>query len=85
LNVRFPEVAGSAVLAATPEVAASTGSACHDGAESASSVLLAMGIDPEAALGAVRLSLGVTTTEADVDAAVAALASGWRAALDRVR
>jgi cysteine desulfurase len=80
LNVRFPGVAGSAVLAATPEIAASTGSACHDGAESASSVLLAMGIEPKSALGAVRLSLGVTTTEADVDAAIAALARGWRAA-----
>jgi cysteine desulfurase len=80
LNVRFPDVTGSAVLAATPEVAASTGSACHDGAESASSVLLAMGVDPQAALGAVRLSLGVTTTEADVDAAIEALVRGWRSA-----
>jgi cysteine desulfurase len=80
LNVRFPSVVGSAVLAATPEVAASTGSACHDGAESASSVLLAMGIEPALALGAVRLTVGVTTTEADVDAAAAALARGWRAA-----
>jgi cysteine desulfurase len=80
LNVRFPGVVGSAVLGATPEVAASTGSACHDGAESASGVLLAMGIDPKEALGAVRLSVGVTTTEADVDAAAAALIRGWRAA-----
>jgi cysteine desulfurase len=80
LNVGFPRVLGSAVLAATPEVAASTGSACHDGEESASSVLLAMGVDPKSALGAVRLSLGVTTTEAEVDAAVAALARGWRRA-----
>jgi cysteine desulfurase len=78
LNVRFPGVSGSAVLAAAPEVAASTGAACHDGAERASGVLLAMGIDPKEALGAVRLSVGVTTTEAEVDAAAAALARGWR-------
>jgi cysteine desulfurase len=31
LNVCFPEVSGTALLAATPEIAASTGSACHDG------------------------------------------------------
>ena len=80
LNVRFPGVLGSAVLAATPDVAASTGSACHDGAESASGVLLAMGIAPAEALGAVRLSVGSTTTEADVDAAAEALVRGWREA-----
>jgi len=82
LNLRFPRVAGSAVLAATPEVAASTGSACHDGGEAASSVLLAMGIDPVEALGAVRLSVGVTTTPKDVDAAADALARGWRRACE---
>ena len=43
LNVRFPSVAGSAVLAETPEVAASTGSACHDQGESPSAILTAMG------------------------------------------
>jgi cysteine desulfurase len=80
LNVRFPHASGSAVLAATPEVAASTGSACHDGVDTASGVLLAMGVAPQDALGAVRLSLGVTTSEADVDAAADALARGWHAA-----
>ena len=78
LNVRFPGTSGSAVLAATPEIAASTGSACHDGGEVASSVLLAMGLAAEDAMGAVRLSLGVTTTRDEVDAAAAALVAGWR-------
>ena len=82
LNVRFPRAAGSAVLAATPEVAASTGSACHEGGEVASSVLLAMGIDPVEALGAVRLSVGVTTTPDQVDTAADALARGWRQACE---
>jgi len=80
LNVRFPAVRGSAVLAAAPEVAASTGSACHQGAETASGVLLAMGLPPEEALGAVRLTLGHGTTAQDVDAAATALARAWRAA-----
>jgi cysteine desulfurase len=76
LSVRFPNVRGSAVLAATPELAASTGSACHAGHESASSVLLAMGLDPGAALGTVRLSIGSTTTVAEIDAAADALLRG---------
>lgn len=78
LNVGFPGVRGSAVLAAAPEVAASTGSACHEGGETASGVLLAMGLESDAALGAVRLSLGPSTTARDVDAAADALVRAWR-------
>jgi cysteine desulfurase len=78
LNVRFPRVSGEALLAATPEIAASTGSACHDGDESASAVLLAMGIPAEAALGSIRLTLGRATSEAAVDRAAVALARAWR-------
>ncbi|MDP8923616.1 MAG: cysteine desulfurase [Chloroflexota bacterium] len=74
LNVSFPGVDGEELLARAPEVAASTGSACHAGRTEPSTVLLAMGLDRERALGAVRLSLGYATTEADVDAAAAALA-----------
>ncbi|WP_224240479.1 cysteine desulfurase family protein [Hyalangium gracile] len=80
LNVRFPGARGSAVLAGAPEVAASTGSACHEGGETASSILLAMGIAPEEALGAVRLTLGHATTSEEVDVAASALARAWRAA-----
>jgi cysteine desulfurase len=71
-------VRGSAVLAAAPEVAASTGSACHEGGETASGVLLAMGLEPDAALGAVRLSLWPSTTAPEVDAAADALVRAWR-------
>jgi cysteine desulfurase len=78
LNVRFPRVSGEALLAATPQIAASTGSACHEGGESASSVLLAMGIPAEAALGSVRLTLGRATDEAAVDCAAVALERAWR-------
>jgi cysteine desulfurase len=81
LNVRFPRVSGEALLAATPEIAASTGSACHEGGESASAVLLAMSIPAEAALGSVRLTLGRGTTESAVDRAATALARAWRALL----
>jgi cysteine desulfurase len=78
LSVRFPGVSGSALLEATPEVAASTGSACHEGHESASAVLLAMGLSQEKALETVRLSVGTTTTREDVDAAADALTRRYR-------
>jgi cysteine desulfurase len=67
LSGRFPGVRGSALLEATPVVAATTGSACHAGVEHASAALLAMGIASEDALGAIRLALGRGTTEAEID------------------
>jgi len=54
-------------------VCASAGSACTSGAMEASHVLVAMGIDRDRALGSLRLSLGATTTDADVDQALAAV------------
>ena len=66
LNVSFPGARGCDVLARAPEVAASTGSACHEGAELPSPVLLAMGIGADTALGAIRLSLGRGTTREQI-------------------
>jgi cysteine desulfurase len=77
LNVRFPRVSGTALLAATPEIAASTGSACHEGHESASGVLLAMGIPAAEAVGSVRLTLGRQTTDAEITRAAEALSRAW--------
>jgi cysteine desulfurase len=48
-------------------IAVSSGSACSSGKVQISSVLTAMGIEPDLARGAVRVSLGWTTTEADID------------------
>jgi cysteine desulfurase len=79
LNVSFPGVSGTTLLAATPTIAASTGSACHDGGETPSSVLLAMGVDPRLALGAVRLSIGRSTTSEHITTAVEALARAYAA------
>jgi cysteine desulfurase len=79
LSARFPKVSGSALLARAPELAASTGSACHDGHETASAIILAMGVGPEEAAGTVRLSLGRPTSQADVEVAISVLSSAWRA------
>jgi cysteine desulfurase len=48
-------------------IAVSSGSACSSGKVQASHVLTAMGVSPELARGAVRVSLGWSTTAADVD------------------
>ncbi|MFN8094649.1 MAG: cysteine desulfurase family protein [Vicinamibacteria bacterium] len=77
LNVRFPRASGTAVLDGAPDVAASTGSACHSGHEEASPVVLAMGVDAVSALGSVRLTLGRGTTRDDVARAAEALAAAW--------
>ena len=59
----------------------STGSACTAGVAQPSHVLLAMGADAATARGSLRLSLGHTSTEADVDAALRVLP----AAVERAR
>lgn len=83
LSVRFPRASGQVVLEGAPEVAASTGSACHAGQESASPVILTMGIPADAALGTVRLTLGRSTTDSDVERAAAALIRSWRRLAER--
>ncbi|HEX7047576.1 MAG TPA: cysteine desulfurase family protein [Gammaproteobacteria bacterium] len=54
-------------------IAVSTGSACHSKSTEPSHVLLAMGVEPSIAHGAVRVSFGASNTQADVDALLAAL------------
>jgi cysteine desulfurase len=55
-------------------VAVSSGSACSSGKVQPSHVLAAMGVPPELAKGAIRLSIGPTTTDNDVGM----LLSAWR-------
>ncbi len=62
-------------------VECSTGSACTAGVAQPSHVLIAMGADPATARGSLRLSLGHTSTDADVDAALDVLP----AAVERAR
>ncbi|WP_239697784.1 cysteine desulfurase family protein [Streptomyces sp. F-1] len=73
LNVSIDGALGHELLAAAPQIAASTGSACHSGDHTPSLVLTAMGLDPARALGALRLSLGRWTTPGDIETAATAL------------
>lgn len=83
LSIRFPGTKGSDVLLAAPEVAVSTGSACHAGHETASGVLLAMGLGEDVALETVRLSVGSSTTDAEISLAAESLAHAWRRVSER--
>lgn len=78
LNVLFPGVSGRHLLESCPAVMASVGSACHADSEEPSAILTALGFGREAALGAVRLSLGWDSTAQDIDTAIMELAGAWR-------
>ncbi|MCR9178532.1 MAG: aminotransferase class V-fold PLP-dependent enzyme, partial [Alphaproteobacteria bacterium] len=66
LNVAFVGRVGAEILAAMPEVAASTGSACHSGRVELSPVLEVMGVTPQVGMGAIRFSLGRSTTADEI-------------------
>jgi cysteine desulfurase len=70
LNVNFVGRVGAEILGRLPGVAASTGSACHSGSVELSPVLQAMGVAPEIGMGAIRFSLGHTTTRREIEAVV---------------
>ena len=69
LNISLKGVVGEELLHIMPEIAASTGSACHAGSTEPSAVLLAMGLSRDLALGAIRLSLGRWSTREEIDEA----------------
>ncbi len=74
LNISIEGVIGEDVLAIVPEIASSTGSACHEGSTDPSPVLMAMGMSQARALGALRLTLGRWSTEEEIEETVRLLA-----------
>lgn len=74
LNVSFLGCDGADLLRRLDGVAASTGSACHAGHAVASPVLTAMGMNTRRAAGAIRFSLGRTTTLDEIEDVVQQLA-----------
>jgi len=75
LHVAFPGCEAETLLLMLDAegIACSAGSACAAGVPQASHVPLAMGLDAPTARGSLRFSFGHTSTEADVDAVLAAL------------
>jgi len=82
-NIRFEQVEGEALVIALDlkGVAVSGGSACHSGSTEPSHVLMAMGLDKNAARASLRFSLLRTATEEDVDYVLRVVPE----AVDRVR
>lgn len=75
VHFTFPGCEGDSLLFLLDAagVSVSTGSACQAGIPEASHVLLGMGLGESEARGALRFTLGHDSTEADVDALLAAL------------
>ena len=75
LNIAFPGLDGESLLINLDieGIAASIGSACMVGSVRASHVLLAMGVEQEAAESSVRFSLGKQTTAAEIESVIATL------------
>lgn len=83
LSVVVTDLAGDDIVIGLDleDIACSTGSACTSGSTEPSHVLSAMGYPPAEARGSVRISLGRSTTDDDVDAAIRAVP----AAIERLR
>jgi cysteine desulfurase len=69
VSLRFDRIEGQTVVIALDQdgFEVSTGSACTSGTLEPSHVLTAIGLDPRAARGTVRMSLGRMTSQGDVD------------------
>ena len=73
LNLSFEDVEGESLLAGLPELAVATGSACNSSSGEPSYVLRALGRDTQLAQASLRMSLGASSTEQEVDTAIAAV------------
>ena len=73
LNVSFHGIEGESLQFALSDLAVSSGSACASASDSPSYVLRALGRTDQLAQSSLRFSLGRFTTEADIDAAIAAV------------
>jgi cysteine desulfurase len=67
LNLSFAGVDAESLLMAMPDVALSTGSACSSGTPEPSHVLRALGVSEELAHSSIRIGLGRSNTEEEID------------------
>jgi cysteine desulfurase len=75
LNLTFPAAEAGELMARTPMLCVSTGSACSSAELEPSYVLRALGLSDEAAARSLRIGIGRFTSPADIDYAAAALAA----------
>ncbi|MFT4214630.1 MAG: cysteine desulfurase family protein [Microbacterium sp.] len=83
LHVLFPDAAGETLLFLLDQagISVSTGSACQAGVAEPSHVVLALGRDERAARSVLRITMGRSTTDADVDALLTALPHAYARAV----
>jgi cysteine desulfurase len=81
LNLSFADISGESLLAALPDIAVASGSACTSANPEPSHVLRALGCPEPLARGAIRFSLGRFTGDADIGVAITAV----RRAVNRLR
>jgi cysteine desulfurase len=70
LSASFAHLRANELLAAMPGLAASSGAACHSDTVEISSVLAAMRVPVDEAMGTLRFSVGKMTTAAEIDQAI---------------
>ena len=75
LSIGFPGQLASDLMAKLDGIACSAGAACHTGGATASAVLVAMDVPHEAAVGTLRLSLGRSPTEDEIERAATMIAA----------
>lgn len=77
-SIGFKGIEANRILSELPDVAASAGAACHSGHVNISTVLKAMGVPLEYAMGSIRFSTGRFTSVSDIDQAVESVAAAVR-------
>jgi len=80
LSVSFDGIEAAGLLAALPEIALSTGSACSSAEPAPSHVLVALGLSPQRVAGTIRVGLGRGNDAAQIERAAARIVEAVRAA-----
>ena len=75
LNMSFPGANNEAIIAAVPDIAISSGSACTTSTMEPSHVLLALGMSKEDAYSSLRFGIGRFNNEKDIQIAVGSINS----------
>jgi len=79
ISARFPGVRALDLIAACPDLAISTGSACTSADITPSHVLTALGLTPAEAASSLRIGIGRFNSPADIDTAIAQLCAAYAA------
>ncbi len=79
LSIALPGVTAREILTRTPELAVSTGAACHSGEVGVSPTLAAMGVAESLAASTLRFSVGWQTSTQDIQTAAERITDAWEA------